>query len=262
MEIDGKLWTAADYPHIRIPKRMLCDQRYHFLSPEAIVVYAAMMDRTSLSYKNQDKFKNSKNEIYIYYPQHEIMLLLGCGHDKAAKVLRELIDAKLIKVKRRGIGRPYEIVLMPIDWRPVRKNKNEQSEKSQQDSEITDYSLCGKADTNNININNSESNNSDHYLRNYLKHEIGYDELTRKHDLTAIDRILDVAVNALSQETETFCVGNNPVQADLVKEKLRNLGREQILYVIRKIKNATYTTDHSDAFILNALYESTIQIEQ
>lgn len=258
LRIDGKLWVLADYPHIRIPKQMLCEQRYQMLSPAALVTYAAMMDRTSLSHKNRDKFKNSKNEIYIYYPQHEIMSLLGCGHDKAAKVLRELIDARLIKVRRRGIGKPYEIVLIPIDWRTIRKNKNEQSEKSRQDSEKADYSLCGKADTSNTDINNYESNNSDYYLLSYLKHEIGYDELTRKHDPTVIDRILDVAVNTLSQEAETFYVGNDPVQADLMKDKLRNLRKEQILYVIRKIKNATYTTDHSDAFILNALYESAI----
>lgn len=258
LKIDGKLWASADYPHIRIPKRMLCDQEYHMLSPEALVTYAAMMDRTSLSYKNQDKFKNNRNETYIYYPQHEIMSLLGCGHDKAAKVLRELIDARLIKVRRRGIGKPYEIVLIPIDWRTIRKNKNEQPEKPLRDSDKSDHSLCGKVDGNNTDINNSESNDSEYYLRNYLKHEIGYDELTRKHDPTVIDRIMDVAVNTLSQEAETFYIGNAPVQADLVKEKLRNLRKEQILYVIRKIKNATYTTDHSDAFILNALYESTI----
>ena len=258
MEIDGKYWVSADYPHIRIPKRILCDQQYLSLSPEALVTYASMMDRTSLSHKNRDKFKNSKNEIYIYYPQHEIMSLLGCGHDKAAKVLQELIKAKLIKVRRHGIGRPYEIVLIPIDWRTVQKNKNKQPEKSLQVSEKTDYSLCGKVDGNNTDINNSESNDSEYYLRNFLKSKISYDELIHKYEPTVINRILDVAVNTLSQEEETFDVGNRPVQADLVKEKLRNLRKEQILYVIRKIKNATYTTDHSDAFILNALYESTI----
>lgn len=259
LKIDGKLWVSADYPHIRIPKRMLCEQRYHMLSPEALIVYAAMMDRTNLSNKNQDRFKNNKNEIYIYYPQNEIMSLLGCRHDKASKVLRELVDAELIKVRRRGVGRPYEIVLIPKDWRSVRENKNEQSGKSQQDSEITDYSLCGKADTNNTYLNNSESNNSNHYLRNYLKHEIGYDELTRKHDPNLINRILDIAVNTIVQDTETIMVGDKMIPAEILKERLRELKEKDILFVIRKIKNATYTTDHSDTFILNALYESTTQ---
>lgn len=256
MQNGKKLWSLSGCPHIRIPKQILCNPQYQSLSPEAIIAYAAMMDRTSLSNKNRDRFTNSKGEIYIYYPQNEIMALLRCGHDKASKVLKELINAKLIKVQRRGIGRPYEIVLIPIDWRPLRENRNEQSEKSLQDSEKTDHSSCGKVDTNNTDINNSESNNSDYYLRNYLKNEIGYGELICNHDPTLIDRILNVAVNALSQEAESFCVGNNPVRADLVKEKLRNLRKEHILFVIRKIKNATYTTDHSDAFILNVLYES------
>lgn len=256
MHIDGKPWVPANYPHIRIPKLLLSDQRYHMLSPEAIVTYAAMMDRTNLSKKNQNKFKNDKNEIYIYYPQNEIMALLRCGHDKATKVLKELVDAKLIKVQRRGIGRPYEIVLIPIDWRPLRKNKNEQSGKSLQDSEKTDHSLRGKTDRNNTDVNNTESSKPEYYIRNYLKNEIGYGELICNYDPTLIDRILNVAVNALSQEAESFCVGNNPVRADLVKEKLRNLRKEHILFVIRKIKNATYTTDYSDIFILNALCES------
>lgn len=257
MRIDGKYWVAADFSHLRIPKQLLEEIPYRSLSPEGKLLYGAMLDRTNLSHKNRDKFTNREREIYIFYPQAEIMDLLGCGHDKASKVLDELEKMRLIKTRRRGIGRPYEIVLIPIDWR-AQKNKNEQPEKPLRDSDKSDHSLCGKVDGNNTDINNYESNNSDYYLRNYLKHEIGYDELTRKHDPTVIDRILDVAVNTLSQEVKTFQVRNNPVQADLVKEKLRNLRKEQILYVIRKIKNATYTTDHSDAFILNALYESAI----
>lgn len=255
MQIDGKYWVAADFPHLRIPKQLLKEIPYRSLSPEGKLLYGAMLDRTNLSHKNRDKFTNREREIYILFPQTEIMDLLGCGHDKASKVLGELEKMKLIKTRRRGIGRPYEIVLIPIDWR-ARKNKNEQPEKPRQDSEKTDHSSCGKVDTNNTDINNSESNNSDYYLRNYLKNEIGYGELICNHDPTLIDRILNVAVNALSQEAESFCVGNNPVRADLVKEKLRNLRKEHILFVIRKIKNATYTTDYSDIFILNALCES------
>ena len=256
MNIDGKMWVSADYPHLRIPKRLLTDQQFQMLSPEAVVTYAAMMDRTSLSKKNQGKFTNSKNEIFIYYPQHEIMELLGCGHDKAAKVLRELIDARLIKVRRCGIGKPYEIVLIPIDWRTIRKNKNEQPEKPLRDSEETDYSLCGKTDGNNNDINNYELSNCEYDIRNYLKGEIRYEELIHDHDPILINRILDVAVNALLQETDGLLNREKSIPAEILRKKLRNLGMSHILYVIKKIKNATYTTEHSDTFILNALYEA------
>ena len=256
MEINKKLWTIADYPHIRIPKKILYDQQYHMLSPEAIIVYGTMMDRTNLSFKNRDKFANSQNELFIYFPQHEIMSLLNCGHDKATKILKELIDANLIKVRRHGIGRPYEIVVTPIDWRLVHKNINEQPKKPLQDFDKSDYSLCGKNDRNNTDINNFESNNSELFFRNSLISGIEYDELICKYDPAVINRILDVAVNTLSQEAETFLVKDKLVPSECVKGKLRNLSKEQVLYVTRTIKNATYTTDHSDAFILNALFES------
>ena len=256
MQIDSKYWAVADYPHLRIPKQLLKEIPYRSLSPESKLLYGVMLDRTNFSHKNQDKFTNREREIYIYFPQTEIMDLLGCGHDKASKVLGELEKMRLIKTMRRGIGRPYEIVLIPIDWRTVRKKRDEQSEKSQRDSEKTDFSSCGKVDTNNTDINNYESNDPNYYLRNYLKHKIEYEELTYMHDPTVINRILNIAVNALSWEDETILVGNRPIQAETVKEKLRNLSKEQILYVIRKIKSATYTTNHSDTFILNAIYES------
>lgn len=256
----NKLWGSTDYPHIRIPKQMLCDPQYQLLSPEAIIVYAAMMDRTSLSYKHRDKFTSKKGEVYIYYPQHEIMTLLRCGHDKASKVLKELINANLIKVKRRGIGRPYEIVLIPIDWR-VRKNKNERAEKPLQDSGETDHSLSGKTDRNNTD-NKSEYNNPEYYIGNYLKYEVKYEDLIQNHDPIVIDRILNVAANTLAQETETIMIGNREFFAEEVKEKFRNLQKEHISYVVRKIRNATYTTEHSDTFILNALYESTTQTKE
>lgn len=65
LNIDGKYWVSADYPHIRIPKRILSDPHYKSLSPEAILMYGAMLDRTSLSRKNQAHFKNDKDEIFI-----------------------------------------------------------------------------------------------------------------------------------------------------------------------------------------------------
>lgn len=256
LNINGKLWVLADYAHIRIPKRMLRDPQYKLLSPEAKMVYGAMMDRTSLSHNNQSIFKNSSGEIFIFFSQSEIMHLLGCGHDKATKVQKELIDKGLIKVKRRGVGRPYEIVLQPVDWRLPQKNENKQSEKPLCDSGKADYSLCDNTADNNTEYINPDIMDLKYHLCRYLKHEIDYDELICQYDPPIIDRILDVASNTICQETESILLSNILVPAETIKESLRNLKKGHILYAIKKIKNATYTKDHSDIFILNALYES------
>ena len=254
--IDGKFWVSADYPHIRIPKRMLSDPQYGLLSPDAKMLYGAMMNRTSLSHKNQDTFTNENKEVFIYFAQSEIMQLLGCGHDKASKVLRELVDANLVRVKRRGVGRPYEIVLQPVDWRMRQKKEKEQSEKPLRNSDKSDYALCGKVEDNNTEYSYYKTNDIEDCIQSRFRDEIEYDDLIRKYDSAVIDRIIEVVMNTFRQETKSFLIRGEPVPAEWVKERLWKLKKENILYALRKIKNATYTTDHSDIFILNALYES------
>lgn len=256
LKTDGKLWVSADYPHIRIPKRMLNDQQYIHLSAEAKLIYAAMMDRTSLSYKNQNGFKNSNGEIFIFFSQIQIMNLLNCGHDKASKVQRELIDANLIKVTRRGIGKPYEIVVYPTDWRLLRETKNEQSDNSMRNSEKTDYSLCGKIEDNNTEYSNHEIINPEYYLRRYLMYEIEYDELIQEYNPKDVNKIVDVAVSTICQETESVLVGNVLLSADKVKQRLRELKKDHVWNVLKKIKDVNFTNEHLDKWILNTLYES------
>ena len=259
MQIGGKFWVVADYPHLRIPKQLLREVPYRLLSPEGKLLYGAMLDRTNLSHKNRDKFTNQEREIYIYFPQTEIMDLLDCGHDKASKVLGELEKMGLIKTRRRGIGRPYEIVLIPIDWRTVRKNKNEQPEKPLRDSDKSDHPLCGKADGNNPEYNNTECIDPEYYVRRYIHYETGYDELVSRYDPAIVDRIINLAVSSICQESENLLIKNELLPADVVRDRFLNLRQEHVIHTMKTIKNATYTTEHSDAFVLNALYESTLK---
>ena len=258
MQINGKCWVAADFPHLRIPKQLLKEIPYRLLSTEGKLLYGAMLDRTNLSYKNRDKFTNREREIYIYFPQTEIMDLLGCGHDKASKVLGELEAVGLIKMRRRGIGRPYEIVATPIDWCTQRKIRNESSEKPQQDSGKSDDSVCGKIDTNNTEINNPDINDPNLGLRRYIKGVIEYDELTKKFGASLVDRVLDVVVNTIGQDAEEYLIGDTYIQGEELRDGLRNLNQDRMIYTINKIRRATYTKDHSDAFVLNALHESIV----
>lgn len=254
MVISEALGLDAPYPYIRIPKLLLKDPGYAMVSPEAKLMYGLMMDRTSLSNRNRHKFTNEKGEVYIYFSQQEIMQILACGHDKAGRVFKELIDAGLIKARRRGIGKPYEIILLPKVWSA--QQKEQISVNPPQVCENPDYSLFGIIDGNNTDLINPDSNNPEDYLRRYLKSAVGYDSLITSYAPTLVNRILDVVVNTIAQETEEFLIGNEPVSAEIVKESLRNLRKENVIYAVKKIKNASYTTDHSDAFVLNALCEA------
>lgn len=260
MYLDSKFWVCADYAHLRVPKRLLRDLPYKLLSPEAKLVYAAMLDRTSLSHKNRKKYTNSKLELFIYFPQTEIMDLLGCGHDKASKVLGELAGMGLINMRRHGIGRPYEIVLNPIDWRTQRKIKNEQSDKPLTNSERSDYSSSGKADINNTELYNSENIDPEVYLRRFFKCAVEYEDLICKFDLAVVDRILDVAVHTLAQDSDDYLIGDTYIPGEMLRESLRDITQDHFIYVLKQIQHATYTKNHSDAFILHALHESIAKI--
>ena len=256
MKIDGKFWACADYPHIRIPKRLLSAPEYKMIKPETKVVYGAMMDRVNLSQKNRDKFTNGNREIFIYFPQAEVMRLLGCSHDKATRIIKDLVEVGLISVKRHGIGRPYEIVLTPIDWRTQRETRAESSEKPQRDSGKSDDSFCGKSDTNNTELDNPDINDLKIGVRRYIKGIVEYEELAKKFGTSLVDRVLDVAVNTIGQDAEEYLIGDTYIPGTTVREDLRNISRNHLVYVIKRIKQASYTQDHSDAFILNVLFES------
>ena len=71
------------------------------------LLYGLMLDRMSLSIKN--KWFDDNNRAYIIYTISSIMEDLGCGKEKAVKVLAELDNTKgigLVEKVRRGLGKP------------------------------------------------------------------------------------------------------------------------------------------------------------
>ncbi|MEF2694880.1 MAG: DUF6017 domain-containing protein, partial [Blautia wexlerae] len=73
---------------------------------DAKILYGLMLDRMSLSIKNQ--WFDDKNRAYIYFSIEDIMELLNCGRNKAIKSMRELDDETgigLIEKRRQGFGK-------------------------------------------------------------------------------------------------------------------------------------------------------------
>ena len=97
--------------YIAIPKVLFMSPQYQSLSAEAKLLYGLLDDRSSLSKKNGDAWKNKRGEYFVYFTQEEVMKKLGCGHDKATKIMRELERAGLIERKNQGQGRPKMLVV-------------------------------------------------------------------------------------------------------------------------------------------------------
>lgn len=98
---------AEQFSFYRVPRLLVKDERFKGLSSDAKLLYGLMLDRMSLSMKNG--WLDDENRAYIIYTVDAIMDDLGCGKDKAIKVLAELDTNKgigLVERIRRGLGRP------------------------------------------------------------------------------------------------------------------------------------------------------------
>ncbi len=119
---------ADQYSFYRIPKALFQDEYFRCLSSDAKILYGLMLDRMSLSIKNQ--WFDEKNRAYIYFSIEDIMELLNCGRNKAIKSMQELDEENgigLIEKKRQGFGKTNIIYV-----------KSFMLEEAKQESELSD----------------------------------------------------------------------------------------------------------------------------
>ena len=74
----------------RIPKLLFTNDYFKALSNDAKILYGLMLDRMSLSVKNQ--WFDEENKAYIYFSVEDIMELLNCGKNKAVENIKKYID--------------------------------------------------------------------------------------------------------------------------------------------------------------------------
>ena len=60
-----KKTESADYPFIKVPRELFYGKKFSGLSSNAKVLYMAMLERLSLSHKND--WRDSEGNIYIIF---------------------------------------------------------------------------------------------------------------------------------------------------------------------------------------------------
>ena len=98
---------AEQFSFYRVPRLLIKDERFKKLSSDAKLLYGLMLDRMSLSMKNE--WFDDENRAYIIYTIDSIMEDLGCAKGKAVKVLADLDSVTgigLVEKVRRGLGKP------------------------------------------------------------------------------------------------------------------------------------------------------------
>jgi len=93
---------AGQFTFIKIPKILLSDPVFRDLSFGAIITFSVLLDRYSLSRKNN--WLDEENRVFIRYKISDLTEVMGKSEDRISNYLKELEDIGLIERSRKGLG--------------------------------------------------------------------------------------------------------------------------------------------------------------
>lgn len=106
---------TTQFSFFRVPSQLISHPRFKGLSADAKLLYGMLLNRMSLSAKNG--WHDGAGRVYIYYTVKEVCKAIGCGRNKAMRLLAELDTDKgigLIERVKQGQGRPDRIFVKRI----------------------------------------------------------------------------------------------------------------------------------------------------
>ena len=265
---------ADQFSFYKIPKLLFTEEYFKKISVEAKVLYGLMLDRMSLSMKNQ-------------------WMDDGCSNKKAISIMKELdTDAGigLIEKKRQGQGKPTMIYLKQFMVQDVQKCRNFTSEQKSTVSEVKNLhvlkckNVISRSEeitlpevknihTNKNNINNTELSNTESYLIVSGNDEIGsdvqaYAELIRDNidldillerypfDKELLNGIFDLILETVLCRNNEIVVASNKYPAELVRSKFLKLTSSHIEYAMGCMKSNTTKVHNIKKYLLATLFNA------
>ena len=126
---------AESYSFYRIPKVMFTEERFKGLSCEAKVLYGLMLDRMSLSTKNE--WLDEEGKVYIVFPLSDIRELIQCSKQTAVNLVHELDTEQgigLIEKSRPGLGKA-NVFYVKNFMAPIERERNNDMENTLNNTE-------------------------------------------------------------------------------------------------------------------------------
>ena len=143
------------YTFYQFPQWLLKDEPYKSLSDKAKLIYMLLFDRRSLSVENN--WHDENGNIYMYFPNEQLMQVLNCSEKPVIKAKKELSDLGLLKEVRQGVNKPNRLYIFGTG-----------------ESTVQELEKVQGINTNNINTNIS-------ILSNQQQEEV--DEIRKSYDM-------------------------------------------------------------------------------
>lgn len=261
---------AEQFTFYRIPKALFTEEKYQDLSSDAKILYSLMLDRMSLSLRNQ--WLDEKQRVFVYFSQKEAQEVLGCGHNKANTLFADLAKVGLIQRKRQGLGRPDMIYVMKF----LTNDKQEGTqlfpdeeaycpEKKLQEVPKGEGNNTekNKTDFNENNLSISEPMDEIDRQCELLRRNIDYDILREQAgaDAGMVDEIVNLLEDTLRSRKREIKIGYGIYLREIVASRILKLNSEHILYVIDSLKNSRTNIRNIRSYLLTSLYNAPATME-
>ena len=256
------------FSFFRIPKALFQEQRFQDLSTDAKTLYGILLDRMSLSVKNE--WFDKKGRVFIIFTIEDVKRTLRCSDNKATRLLRELEEFGLIERKRRGQGKPCLVYV---------KNFSSESSKESVKNRDNDDS-CGskiacqdpvksrgikkkenKTEMNNTNLilsDESEKMKNRELLEEYFSRSLEMDLLLRLYpdDEDTLYQIVNLLVDTCATNRKLLHIAGDDKPAEVVRSRFMKLNADHIRFVLKCLAESSNPIRNMKQYLLASLYNA------
>jgi hypothetical protein len=256
------------FSFFRIPKALFQEQQFQDLSTDAKTLYGILLDRMSLSVRNE--WFDKKGRVFIIFTIEDVKRTLRCADNKATRLLRELEEFGLIERKRRGQGKPCLVYV---------KNFSAESSKESVKNRDNDDS-CGskiacqdpvksrgikkkenKTEMNNTNLilsDESEKMKNRELLEEYFSHSLEMDLLLRLYpdDEDTLYQIVNLLVDTCATNRKLLHIAGDDKPAEVVRSRFMKLNADHIRFVLKCLAENSNPIRNMKQYLLASLYNA------
>ncbi len=264
---------AEQFAFYRIPKVLFTDPAFRGISTDAKVLYGLLLDRMSLSARNN--WLDDAGRVYIIFTVEEVMDALCCADNKATRLLRELEGVELIERKRRGLGKPSLIYVKNFISESsklrIQSRENHDSVAAQTAVLEAPKSRCNKTDKNYTDPSEtdsflsgaaagteSEGKNDRTLYQEYFFRQFNFDALIASYpeDEDMLREMLELLVDTVCSKRRFIRIAGDDKPAEAVKAQLMKLNSDHLRFVLMCLKENTTQVRNVRQYLLATLYNA------
>ena len=259
----GKLFSFY-----RIPKALFQEQRFQNLSTDAKTLYGILLDRMSLSVKNE--WFDKQGRVFIIFTIEDVKRALCCADNKATKLLRELENFGLIERKRRGLGKPSLVYVKnfssDLSNERVQNRENHESGSPKNACQDPPKSRCNKNKKSKTERNNTNPILSDELekmknrklLEEYFSRSLEVELLLRLYpdDEDTIYQIVDLLVDTCATNRKLLHIAGDDKPAEVVRSRFMKLNADHIRFVLKCLAENSSPIRNMKQYLLASLYNA------